>query len=177
MTKRLNFGSAFDIHDGWVNLDREDHGQEIVADVLTGLPFDDDYFDCIVANHSLQMIRFDDLPRALAELKRVLKPYGTLRILVPDIMRAFRLANRHKTDLLPISDEIEPTNDGRLLRYIFWHGDARSAFSADSLIDTLTRNSFQDAQVSSAHHSFINDSSISDLDSREDESLIVEATK
>jgi SAM-dependent methyltransferase len=42
----------------------------------------------IVAHHSLQMIRFDDLPRALAELRRVLKVGGVLRISVPDGGRA-----------------------------------------------------------------------------------------
>lgn len=174
---RLNFGSAFDIHDGWVNLDKDDHGQDIIADVLNGLPFEDDHFDCIVANHSLQMIRFDDLPRALAELRRVLKPDGIFRILVPDIKRALRLAMDHKTDLLPVSNDIEPTNDGKFLRYIFWHGDARSAFSAASLSDLLKRSGFIEVVRVEFGVTGHLDRSVTDLDSREAESLIVEATK
>jgi ubiquinone/menaquinone biosynthesis C-methylase UbiE len=80
MTTRLDFGCAFEKHEGWLGFDLNDHGHNLVGDVLDGLPFPDFHFDMITAHHSLQMIRFDDLPRALAELRRVLKPGGVLRI-------------------------------------------------------------------------------------------------
>ena len=80
MTNRLDFGCAFEKHEGWLGSDKIDYGQEHVGDILDGLPFRDYHFDMITAHHSLQMIRFDDLPRALAELRRVLKPGGVLRI-------------------------------------------------------------------------------------------------
>lgn len=171
--QRLNFGCANDIREGWANLDRDRCGQQYVADLLKGLPFNRDTFDCIVANHSLNGIRFDDLGRALTELRRVLKPAGTLRILVPNVEWAY--AN---VDLLPVSDDLEPTVDGRVLRYVFWHGDSRCAFTALSLMDTVTRAGFRNAirvRFGKTVNSAI--ASIVDLDSREAESLIIEAVK
>jgi SAM-dependent methyltransferase len=170
--QRLNFGCATDIREGWVNLDRDRCGQEIVADLLSGLPFNRDTFDCIVANHSINSIRFDDLGRAFTELQRVLKPGGTLRILVPNADWAYANA-----DLLPVSEELEPTKDGRVLRYLFWHGDSRCAFTATSLLHTVIRSGFSTAHRVryGATESMIR--SIVELDSRELESLIVEAVK
>lgn len=174
--KRLNFGSAFDIHEGWVNLDNDDHGQEVTADVLKGLPFEDDYFDCIVANHSLQCIRFEDLPRALAELLRVLKPGGTLRILVPDSSRTLH----HwylGIDHFPIADTVEDTVDGRALRYLFWHGDTRSAFTAESLASTLSKAGFTSTRPMQYGVTTSGIDDIVSLDSRKDESIVMEASK
>ena len=76
---RLDFGSAFEVHEGWTAFDLIDYGHNAVGDILDGLPWSDYHFDMIVANHSLQAIRFDDLPRALAELRRVLKVGGVLQ--------------------------------------------------------------------------------------------------
>jgi SAM-dependent methyltransferase len=47
-----------------------------VADVQA-LPFADDSFDAVVANHTL--FHVDDRPRAFAEITRVLRPGGTFR--------------------------------------------------------------------------------------------------
>ncbi len=47
----------------------------VVADAQ-GLPFPDDAFDAVVANHMLYHV--PDRPRAFAELRRVLKPGGAL---------------------------------------------------------------------------------------------------
>lgn len=70
MTNRLDWGCAFDQHEGWLGSDVVDYGQSHGGDILEGLPWPDYHFDMIVANHSLTAIRFDDLPRALADLRR-----------------------------------------------------------------------------------------------------------
>ena len=46
-----------------------------------GLPFRDDSFDCVIASEILEHLHQDDA--ALAEIKRVLKPGGTLAVSVP----------------------------------------------------------------------------------------------
>lgn len=46
------------------------------------LPFADRAFDAVISNHSLE--HFEDLSGALAEIGRVLKPFGALYIAVPD---------------------------------------------------------------------------------------------
>jgi SAM-dependent methyltransferase len=177
--KRMNFGSAFVLPKDWVNVDLIDYGQPHVVDIRDGLPFDDGEFDYIVANHSIQMLKFgDELENGLTELCRVLKPSGTLRILVPDAYLAIlRWADEPAPGLFPISPEIEPTWDGQLLRYLFWHGDARSAFTADSLLDTLCRVGFPNVQRCIFGQTRSTHSEITVLDSRQDESLIVEAVK
>lgn len=177
MTQRMDFGSAFEQHDGWTSVDRIDYRFNIVADVLDGLPFPDEHFDMITSHHSLQCIRFDDLPRALAELRRVLKVGGVLRISVPDASRAIELISSGEASVLPISDEIEATNSGKGLRYLFWHGDARSAFDYESLTDTLRRHGFQNVQMCRFKQTHSEYPEIVELDSREAESLICEATK
>lgn len=175
--QRLNWGCAFDVREGWVNSDLVDYGQEHVGDLLEGLPYSEGFFRVIVANHALQMVRFDDIPRALAELRRVLVHNGTLRILVPDFQRAIKHYVDGDADYFPIADELTASLDGKLLRYIFWHGDARSAFTAESLREALLKAEFQDVQVVNFKQTSSDVPGITDLDSRETESLVVEARK
>jgi ubiquinone/menaquinone biosynthesis C-methylase UbiE len=176
MTNRLDFGCAFEKHDGWLGFDLNDHGHNLVGDVLDGLPFPDYHFDMITAHHSLQMIRFDDLQRGLGELRRVLKVGGALRISVPDAELAMHrfLAG---WDQFPISQEIERTESGRFLRYLLWHSDARSAFTFKSLADALNRAALQNVQRCKFQQTQSEYSEIIDLDTREGESLFVEAIK
>src|SRR4051794_35971511 len=173
---RLDFGCAFEKHEGWLGSDIRDYGQEHVGDILDGLPWSDFHFDIVLANHSLQMITFNDLHRALAELRRVLRVGGVLRILVPDVEWALREHSEGR-DLFPISSALERTRDGRMLRYLFWHGDARSAFTIESLTDALNMSGFQNVRRCKYKQTFSDHPEIVDLDSREDESLIIEATR
>jgi predicted SAM-dependent methyltransferase len=176
MIQRLNIGSGYVMPADWTNVDILDYGGNVVADLLTGLPFADGHFDYISSNHQLQMIRFDDLPRALAELRRVLKVVGVLRILVPDA--ALALKKYHwGDDNFPISPEIEGTAAGRMLRYLMWHGDARSAFTFESLADTLNRSGFQNVRRCGFKQTSSEYPEITELDSRESESMIAECAR
>jgi predicted SAM-dependent methyltransferase len=168
---------AFEKHEGWHGSDLIDYGQDHVGDILDGLPWPDYYFDVIVAHHSLQMIRFDDLQHGLGELRRVLKVGGVMRISVPDALKAVNKYIAGVEHAFPISDEIERTADGRFWRYMFWHGDARSAFTYESLEDTLWRNGFQNVRQCQFRQTHTPHPEIVDLDNREGESLFVEAIK
>jgi ubiquinone/menaquinone biosynthesis C-methylase UbiE len=170
--RRLNFGCGPDVRDGWTNVDCVDRGGHDVANVLNGLPYPDDTFDCAVANHVLNMIRFHDIPATLAELFRVLRPNGALRVLVPNYEWA--IAN---VDRLPISPDVEPTTDGRLLRYLFWHGDAGSCYTPASLAHTLTRAGFTTPVRCRFSETTSTVTGITDVDSRAEESLIIEVVK
>jgi ubiquinone/menaquinone biosynthesis C-methylase UbiE len=176
MTNRLDFGCAFEKHDGWLGFDLNDHGHNLVGDVLDGLPFPDYHFEMIAAHHSIQMIRFDDLQRGLGELRRVLKVGGVLRISVPDAeLAVHRFLDGW--DQFPISEEIERTKPGRFLRYLLWHGDARSAFTFESLTDALNRAGFQNVRRCQFRQTYSEYPEMVDLDTRAGESLFVEAIK
>jgi len=69
-----------------VRVDLEPPRADANADALQAdaarLPFRDACFDAIVAHHSLE--HFRDLGAVLAEVRRVLKPGGSLYVSVPD---------------------------------------------------------------------------------------------
>ena len=106
---RLDWGCAFQKHGGWVGSDKINFGQEHVGDLLEGLPFPDDYFDYAVSHHAIQMFDYAELPRAISELRRVIKPGGCLRVSVPDPWRAFEAWQTGDADALVIPDNVEST--------------------------------------------------------------------
>ena len=59
--------------------------ERIVAGSLTGLPFDDESFDRALCLDVLEHLSYDEQPRAIAELHRVLRPGGELFVSVPNL--------------------------------------------------------------------------------------------
>lgn len=79
---RLHIGSGRDRREDFVNLDRVAlPGVDVVADLERQLPFTDDAFDEVLGLHVLEHV--DRLENALAELHRVTRASGTVRIAVP----------------------------------------------------------------------------------------------
>ena len=166
---KLNLGSGYDTKEGWVHVDKLDYGSNDVADVLERLPYKDENFDFVLMNHTLQMFGYEELPVALAEVRRVMKTGATLRILTPDLVKAFNAVIDRKPAFFPIADELEKTMAGKFARYLFWHGDTRCAFDITSLTDLLERTGFSDIELGKFGDC--------ELDSREEESLIVTCKK
>lgn len=166
---QLNLGCGYVQPKDWVNVDLIDNGQEHVANLLEGLPFQNDTFDLVLMNHTLQDFHYDELPIALAEAKRVMKLGGTLRILTPSLIRALKALHERDASYFPIADELESTLHGKLARYLFWHGDTRCAFTLSSLTELLNKNGFK--------HIRMGEFGECELDSREKESLIVVCQK
>jgi len=54
-------------------------------DVRKGLPFGDETVDYIYASHFFEHFRVDEAEKILVECRRVLKPEGILRIVLPDL--------------------------------------------------------------------------------------------
>lgn len=57
------------------------------GDVVKGLPVADKSCDGIYASHVLEHLAFADFEKALTNTFRYLKPGGTFRLVVPDLMR------------------------------------------------------------------------------------------
>lgn len=184
--RRLNWGCGPEVAAGWANSDIVDRGQDHVGDVLDGLPWPDGYFDGIVANHSLQALRYDEVSRALAELHRVLARGGRLRILVPDVIAAAyafvgdapfhesRDPRRHEGAAWAGFQAIsEPWPfERKFLHYLTWGGQNRTCWSVGTLVDELRAAGFITGEPADPELGWL-----ADLDSRLGESVVVEAVK
>jgi predicted SAM-dependent methyltransferase len=81
---KLNLGSGQRQMEGYINLDKEDYGQEIIRDVTRGLPFEDNKFDEVYTAHFMEHIRNGkDLYFVLSEVYRVCMPGAKFIIITP----------------------------------------------------------------------------------------------
>jgi len=81
---KLNLGCGTSLMDGYVNLDKNDHGQIIIRDVLRGLPFNNSIFDEVYTSHFMEHIPAgEDLYFVLSEIHRVCMISATFIIRVP----------------------------------------------------------------------------------------------
>ena len=67
----------------------------LVHDLAKGIPFDSDSVDVVYHSHILEHLDRDVALRFLVEVKRVLKPGGIHRIVVPDFEKACRVYIEH----------------------------------------------------------------------------------
>lgn len=176
MTLLLNFGCGSIQPPGWINVDRQDFGQDLIIDLLDhgSYPaFRDGHFDGIVASHSLQEDGYEELPAVLAELRRILRPGGTLRVLWPDVAAAVRAWIGGRRDWFPINDN-EPSIDDAFCCYLNWFGTAKTLCTAPRLVTLLERAGFVDVTRVDFGHSRL--AGLAALDDRQpEEQLIVEA--
>lgn len=167
--KKLNLGCGDKIVDGWVNVDRYKIGDNQIVDITKPLPFSDGEFDFIVANHTLSMLDYQELPACLKELKRILKIDGVLRIIDFDPVQCFESYKRKDEKALIIPDDVEPTLDGKFCAYLTWYGTRKSLLTKEAWVEKLQTAGFV-ARVSAYMESN------SELDSREHESNFIEGT-
>lgn len=93
---RVNLGSGDYPAPDWTNIDAYPGvNPDIVASVTApaGLPFGDASVDAVYAGHVLEHIDPADLPAALAEIRRVLRPGGRFAAVGPDLDRIDPLAS------------------------------------------------------------------------------------
>lgn len=75
----------------WINIDGfKDRNVDFVLDFSRGLPFPDNSFAGVFCEHVIEHFTYDDASRLCAQLLRVLKPGGTVRLIVPDAERIVR---------------------------------------------------------------------------------------
>ena len=92
MSRLLNVGCGSVFHPQWVNLDAVPAAPEVVAhDLRRKLPFADATFDAVYASHVLEHLTPDAGMKLLNECRRVLKPGGVARAVVPDLETIVRL--------------------------------------------------------------------------------------
>lgn len=88
MTVKLNIGAGTMRMEGWTSLGLDD-AHDIRGDIRT-IPLENDSVDEAMAIHVLEHLYLWDVPAALTEWLRVLKPGATLAIEMPDLIKCCR---------------------------------------------------------------------------------------
>lgn len=178
MHRRLNVGCGPSPVAGWLNADRTPApGVDVVGDLCAGLPLPPDAFDAIVAMHVLQDIAWLDLPAALAEIRRLLRPGGVLRLGLPDLDRAIDAYRRGDAGYFFIPDADASSIGGKLVTQAIWYGSVRTPFTFDFACETLLRAGFREPRRCAFRQTSYGDATLVELDNRERESLFVEALR
>lgn len=82
----LNVGCGTMLHPDWVNVDVAPSRRDVRrCDLTEGLPFPDRSFDACYCSHVLEHLEPAQAERAVAEIYRVLRPGGVVRVVVPDL--------------------------------------------------------------------------------------------
>jgi predicted SAM-dependent methyltransferase len=166
--RRLNFGCGSIQPDGWTNLDREDFGQDYIG---TTVDFAGETFDVIAAHCSLQINTHGQIPDLLAELHRILKPCGRLRISLPDIEEGFRRYAAQDELWFPNG---ETNLDLRFSNWLTWYSTTRVLLTPNVLIRLLLDAGFREADRRDFK---CGTDGSADLDDRQHECYFVEAVK
>jgi len=88
----LNLGCGSIFLKGWKNLDFHSFHPEVIShDLRLPLPIEEKSIDVVYHAHVLQHLEYDDAHKLMHECQRVLKPGGSLRIVVPDLESKARL--------------------------------------------------------------------------------------
>jgi predicted SAM-dependent methyltransferase len=175
---RLHWGCGPNATAGWLNADVHPHsGVDLVGDIRDGLALPDACMDYAVAIHVLQDLPWTDIPRALQELHRVLKPGAALRLALPDLDRAIDAYRQGDGAYFHVPDKDARSVGAKLVTQIIWYGSVRTPFNFDFAEELLHDAGFQRIERSSFGRTTTPYPDIVALDNRERESLFVEARK
>ena len=176
--RRLNWGCGNWKMAGWINSDIKDEpGVDIVCDIREGIPLPDDDLDYAVSIHALPEIPYENLVGAIAELRRVIKPGGVLRLGLPDVERGIRAFLANDRDYFLIPDKDAATIGGKLVTQLVWYGWSKTLFTYDFTEELLVKAGFREIVACSFHETKSRFPEIVELDSRERESFFVEGVK
>jgi predicted SAM-dependent methyltransferase len=176
--RRLNLGCGPHPPAGWINADwRAGPGVDLVGDIRDGLALPDAHVDVAVAMHFLQDLFWPDIPPALRELHRVLKPGGRLRLGLPDLDRAIDAYRRGDAGYFHVPDEDARSVGAKLVTQIIWYGSVHTPFTFDFAAELLEDAGFVDIRRCAFRETASGLEGITELDNRERESLFVEATR
>jgi predicted SAM-dependent methyltransferase len=176
--RRLQWGCGRKPSPGWVNSDRRAlPGVDLCCDIRTGLAVRADHFDYAASMHALQEIPYLELVGVLAELRRVLRAGGVLRLGLPDLDRAIDAYVRRDTAYFLIPDADAATLAGKLSVQMTWYGSSRSLLTYDFVAELLGKAGFREVRRAEYRRTESVYPDIVALDNRPRESFFVEATK
>lgn len=176
--KRLNWGCGSWTPEGWINSDiKEEPGINLVCSILDGLPLETDGIDYAVSIHALPEMAYPTLIPVLQELRRVLKPGGVLRLVLPDIDKGIAAYQRGDRDYFLIPDEDAKSVGAKFITQMLWYGYSKLLFTHDFIEEKLMKAGFSRVDRCAFKQTKSPWPEILELDNRENESLFVEAVK
>ena len=137
-------------------------------DLSHSIPLADNVADFVYSSHFLEHLFRKDGEKLLKEIFRVLKPGGTVRVVVPDLAYALSLYAAGEKDRM-LSDNFFVEDDDS------YYARHKYMYDFGMLADALTRAGFHDVRRCEFRKGHTPD--LGDLDNRPDESLFVEATR
>jgi SAM-dependent methyltransferase len=175
---RLNLGCGPRCARGWLNADRHAaDGVQVVCDIRHGLALPDASVDVIAAIHFLQDLPWDAIAPALAEMHRVLRPGGVLRLALPDLDRAMDAYRSGDAGYFVVPDADARAIGAKLVTQIVWYGSVRTPFTWDFARECLLNAGFREVVRCAFRETRHGDARVVELDNRERESLFVEALR
>lgn len=178
----LNLGSGARPHPGFINIEGGPfRKQDRWLDLRNKLPFRDGSVDAIYASHVLEHFFSRELRKLLDECRRVLRPGGGVRILVPSLTQGLVAYERGDAQWLGHWPEDFKSIGGRLSNYLLCEGQHRQIFDLSFMTEFLSNSGFESVhQRSPWQGTAFPDSVLSRIespgcDSVEAKSLIVEA--
>lgn len=173
---RLHFGCGPQARPGWINQDRRPHpGVDLVCDLRRGLPLAGGTLEAAAGIHVLQDLGWGDIPPLLAELRRVLRPGGVLRLALPDLDRAIDAYRRGDAGYFYVPDADARSIGAKLVTQIIWYGSVRTPFTFDLAQEWLGHAGFRAVEACAFGQSVHGQPWLAALDNRERESFFVEA--
>jgi predicted SAM-dependent methyltransferase len=153
---KINVGSFTAMfHNGWTNIDQHDLRQWAAGqgynfchlDVRQGMPFNTGSVDLIFSSHFLEHLTYKEGLTFLRDCRRVIKPDGALRIMVPDahLLTDMYIRERGECGLAQF-DELNhgcaeaPTPAAKL--WALLHEGHSSCYDQETLRDQLIRAGF-----------------------------------
>lgn len=158
---KLNIGSYTTCyHHGWTNIDLHDLTEWakrysynfLQCDVRNGLPYQTGTVDLISLCHFFEHLTYDEGLRFLRECRRVLKPSGAMRILVPNANQLIHMYADAKDPYQPdVSfSEFDEINDGAANAstdlaklWALLHSGHAAAYDYDTLAESLLVAGFE----------------------------------
>ena len=164
---KLNVGSYMTMfHHGWQNLDVHDLSgfaqafgyRYQVNDARLGLPYQTGVVDLIYSSHMLEHLSYGEGISFLRECRRVIRPEGVMRLIVPDARFLSSLYNNSPQEEgtgLEQFDEINegcenaPTAAGKL--YALLHENHKAVYDTKTLIHALNESGWEGHNVGFRH--------------------------